>query len=197
MSTFGPHSGKISNILCNQWSLVQQGFPKVEAFKFPPPPPLMSYKRDRNLRDTLVRSDIGPPKSERVQCTCNFPCLHCACCDNLIKGDSFSYLYTGKKDKISQRFSCSSSFVDHVISCPCGLLFVGKTTQEVKFRITKHKSTISKGLTDIPVPVHFLEKGHTISQLRYRVIDAILLLRRGGDTQQLLNKKRTILDFYS
>lgn len=46
-------------------------------------------------------------------------------------------------------------------------------SQEVKYRITKHKSTLRKGLTDLPVPANFLEKAHTISQLRFRVIDGV------------------------
>lgn len=79
--TFGPHSGKISNILRKHWPMVKQGCPKVEAFKLPT---LMSYKRDWNIRDMLVRSDVGSMKKESIQTTLippkmgNFPSLHCA-----------------------------------------------------------------------------------------------------------------------
>lgn len=119
----------------------------------------------------------------------NFPCLHCACCNNLVKGDSFVHLYLGRKFQIKQRFTCTSSFVIYVINCPCGKYYVAETTEEVKYRITQHKSTIRRGLTDLPVPAHFIEKGHTISQLRYRVIDGVSKSRRGGDRQQLLKKR--------
>lgn len=56
-------------------------------------------------------------------------------------------------------------------------------------RISKHKSTIRTGLNDLPVPKHFAEKAHSISQLRFRVIDSILTLRRGGDRQLLLRER--------
>lgn len=59
VSTFDPQSKKISNILCKHWSIIRQGCPNIKAFSCLP---LMSYKRDKNWRDTLVKSDVGPPK---------------------------------------------------------------------------------------------------------------------------------------
>lgn len=91
----------MSNILRKHWSIVQQGCPNIEAFKSPP---LMSYKRDRNLRDDLVRSDIEPKRTESIQRTLmpakmgNFPCLQCACCNNLVKVNSFTH--PGKNFKV-------------------------------------------------------------------------------------------------
>lgn len=135
VSIFGPQSGRISNVLRKHWSLIQQGCPNVEAFKFSP---LMSYKRDRNPRDALVISDIGHQRTEDTQCTLmavkmgDFPCLHCACCNNLTKGDRFMHPCTGKRFRIKLSFTCSSSYVVYVISCPCGMYYVGETIQEVK-----------------------------------------------------------------
>lgn len=164
----------------------------MEAFKMPP---LMSYKRDKNLRDVLVKSDIGPQKTGSIQQTFkplrmgNFPCLRCSCCSNLLKGDTFTHPQTGKSYKIKQRFTCTSSFVVYVITCLCGMYYVGETMQEIRHRITKHKSTIRMELTDLPVPAHFLSHGHSISQLRFRVIDGVPPLRRGGDRQWLLKRR--------
>lgn len=129
VSTFGSLSGSIYNVLQKHWAVLRQGCPKIEALK---QPPLMSHKRDRNLRDALAWSDIGPQKAVSIQKTLapikmgNFPCLNCSCCSNLVKGDAFSHPYTGKNFKIKQRSTCTSSYVVSVILWPCGLLYVGK-----------------------------------------------------------------------
>lgn len=100
VSTFGPQSGKISKILRKHWPMITQGCSNIKAFNHPP---LMSYKKDRSLRDSLVKSDVGTQRVESIQRTLapvklgNFPCLHSACCNNMTKGDSFSHAYSGKK----------------------------------------------------------------------------------------------------
>lgn len=143
----------------------------------------------------LVKSDIGPERRaarQNIFLTAkmgNFSCLCCSCCGNILKGDSFSHPYTGEKYKVRQRFRCSSSFVVYVITCPCGLYYVGEMTMEVKARISKPKSTIKKGQIELPVPAHFIEKGHMVSQLRYRVIVGVPQLRGGGDRQSLRKNK--------
>lgn len=73
-----------------------------------------------------------------------------------------------------------------MISCPCGLIFIGETTIEIRKRISKHKSTIRTGLTDLPIPKHFMEMVHYLSQLKSRVIDSVPIPRRGGDRQAML-----------
>lgn len=59
---------------------------------------------------------------------------------------------------------------------------------EVKARITKHKSTRTQQL-DLPVAAHFVAEGHSVSQLKFKIIDGIPPKRRGGDRTKLLLKK--------
>ncbi|OCT76233.1 hypothetical protein XELAEV_18031436mg [Xenopus laevis] len=79
-------------------------------------------------------------------------------------------------------------FVVYLLKCPCGLLYVGETTQKIKDRISKHKSTIRTGQTALPVPAHFQKSGHTVSQLKYQVIDTVPIPRRGGNRLLALHK---------
>lgn len=153
VSTYGSQSGKIANILRRHCSVLQQGCANVKSFETPP---LMSYKRDENLRDKLVRTDIEPSKSEPTQRTLipmkmgNFPCIHCSCCGNIVKGDKrFSHPYTEIKCNIKDRFTCSSDYVIYMLSCPCGLIYISEMTMEVRKWIIKHKSTICNKQTNI------------------------------------------------
>lgn len=111
----------------------------------------------------------------------NFPCMGCACCSHMLRGDTFTHPHTGQVFKIRQRYTCTSRFVIYMITCPCGLVYVGETTMEIRMRISKHKSTIRTGLNELTLPKHFEEQAHTIGQLRFRVIDSVPPLRRGSD----------------
>ncbi|CAJ0958430.1 unnamed protein product [Ranitomeya imitator] len=191
VSTYNSASSRVGNILRRHWSLLQRGLPFVPKFEAPP---MMSFRRGRNFRDKLVKSDIGTSKRS-IQSTLstdkngNFPCLGCSCCNNMLKGEFFHHPHTGKKIFLKERYTCTSSFVVYMIVCPCGLTYVGETTMEVRARITKHKSTVRTGLTELPVPKHFIDNKHSVNQLRFRVIDSVPVLRREGNRLQILKTK--------
>ncbi|CAJ0942417.1 unnamed protein product [Ranitomeya imitator] len=153
VSTYNTASGFMRNIILKHWHILQQGLPRIDEFTRPP---LLSYKRGYNLKDKLVKSDVGP---------------------------------TSKKIFIKGRYTCTSSFVIYLITCPCGLTYVGETTMQIKACISKHKSTIRTKMMDLPIPKHFIESCHAISQLRFRVIDNVPPLRRGSDMVKLLKQK--------
>ncbi|CAJ0933467.1 unnamed protein product [Ranitomeya imitator] len=72
--------------------------PDVPEFK---QPFLPCFKRAPNLCDTLVKADIGTSTVTR-QLFLNtprkgtFPCLHCAQCNNVLKGDTITHPRSGK-----------------------------------------------------------------------------------------------------
>ncbi|CAJ0965652.1 unnamed protein product, partial [Ranitomeya imitator] len=129
---------------------------------------LPCYKRPPNVRDSLVRADFGGTRHDTTQRflktpkndTC--PCLNCNQCNNVIRGDSFCHPHSGKKHKIKCFSTCDTTFVVYSIKCPCGLLYIGETTQPIKDRISKHKSIIRCKNMLLPLPFHFISKGHNI-----------------------------------
>ncbi|CAJ0931895.1 unnamed protein product [Ranitomeya imitator] len=126
VSTYNSASSRVGNILRRHWPLLQRGLPSVSNFEAPP---MMSFRRGRNLRDKLVKSDIGTSKKS-IQSTLstvkngNFPCLGCSCCNNMLKGEFFHHPHTGKKIFLKERYTCTSSFVVYMIVCPCGLTYI-------------------------------------------------------------------------
>lgn len=60
---------------------------------------------------------------------------------------------------------------------------------EVRTQINKHKSTIRSQQLDLPVAAHVVSMGHSVSQLKSKIIDGLPPLRRGGDRQKALLKK--------
>lgn len=76
-----------------------------------------------------------------------------------------------------------------MLTCPCGLSYIGKTTRALKTRISEHRSAIRNGVTSSPVAVHFMNAKHNISSLKYVGIENIKCPRRGGNVDNLLLKR--------
>lgn len=50
----------------------------------------------------------------------------------------FNHPHTGEKYKIKGIISCQTKNVIYMLKCPCGLVYVGKTTKAFKTRIAEH-----------------------------------------------------------
>ncbi|XP_073497333.1 uncharacterized protein [Phyllobates terribilis] len=192
VSTYHPFGGSIIKCIKKHWPLLGQSYPEVLEFS---DSPLLCHRRPRNIRDHLIKADVGSTHIGPIQRTLatprrgTFPCLGCLQCSNVTKGDTFTHPLSGKRFPIKEYFSCDSTYVVYLIKCPCGLGYVGETTQHIRDRISQHKSTIRCRRTMLPIPAHFLAMSHGISQLRYQVIDHIPPHRRGGNRIKKLKKR--------
>ncbi|CAJ0953560.1 unnamed protein product [Ranitomeya imitator] len=123
-----------------------------------------------------------------------FTCLGCLQCNNVLKGHQIFHPQTGKPIPMRGYYTCESTHVVYLIKCPCRLAYVSETTQMVRDRISQHKSNIRCKRTYLPLPYHFHEKGHNISQLRFQVLEQIDPSRRGEHSVKTL-RKREASDF--
>ncbi|CAJ0964574.1 unnamed protein product [Ranitomeya imitator] len=174
--TFHPLMPKIETAIKKHWPLLARAYPNIPSFS---KPPLMCNRRATNIKDKLVRADIGSTRPTMSQSVLTprrqgtFPCLSCASCSNIIKSDSVTHPRTGKTYPIRGYYTCNSNFVVYVIKCPCGLLYVGETTQHIKDRIASHKSTIRCNKTWLPIPEHFAKCRYMVAQLQYQMIEQV------------------------
>ncbi|XP_069617342.1 uncharacterized protein [Ranitomeya imitator] len=189
-----PSMQRVHNLIHKQWPLLSRAYPSIAIFKNPP---LMCLRRPPNIRDRLVRADVGSTKQTITRTLSGqtrrgtFPCLNCTCCSNVIKGSDVVHPRTGKSYPIRDYHTCESNYVVYIIKCPCGLLYVGETIQAIRDRIISHKSTIRCGKIWLPLPAHFKEARHNISQLRFQVLEKVHRPRRGGNHIQLLKQRET------
>lgn len=126
----------------------------------------------------------------------SYPCLSCIQCNSMIKGKFFTHPHKGFNIPIRGHYTCQSSFVVYAIKCPCGLVYIGETTQKVKDRIARHKYSIRDKLTQLPLARHFVEFGHSVSQLKYMVLEGIERNRRGGSWINPQKKRGTLDQFF-
>ncbi|CAJ0919542.1 unnamed protein product [Ranitomeya imitator] len=124
---YHPAAYRLHKTIRQHWHILQTAFPTVKEFQHPFMP---CFKRPRNIKDSLVRADIGPIHPGPTQRflsnprTGTFPCLNCNQCNNVIKGNIIHHPHTGKRYPINSFFTCDTNFVVYLIKCPCGLLYV-------------------------------------------------------------------------
>lgn len=190
VSNFSVFSKPLKQIITKHWHILSDSFPETFGNR-----PLFSYRRGKTFSQFLTRSDIGSNKTSIQSLISDspvsgtFPCLGCAQCNSVTKGPYFTHPLTGQRFKIPGHFSCLSSFVIYFIKCPCGIGYIGKTTQQIRDRISQHKSTIRTKKLGLPLPDHFLSNNHHVYQLKFQVIDWVPKSRRGGDRGLALTKK--------
>ncbi|OCT61534.1 hypothetical protein XELAEV_18047563mg [Xenopus laevis] len=105
---------------------------------------------------------------------------------------TFEHPTTGSKYPLKGYYSCLSKFAVYVLLCPCGLLYVGETTLQIKTWIYRHRSTIRKDNVKLPVSRHFVEMGHFDMDLKYMVLECVPTPRCGGDMELLLRKRGVV-----
>ncbi|OCT90662.1 hypothetical protein XELAEV_18019279mg [Xenopus laevis] len=79
--------------------------------------------------------------------------------------------------------TCMSTNVIYLLKCPCGSAYVGKTNRMVRVRLNEHRSAI-RNVKAKPTSVsrHWAEYNHTISQLRWMVLEEVVL--KSGNVDQ-------------
>ncbi|CAJ0968527.1 unnamed protein product [Ranitomeya imitator] len=192
VNTYHPYSRRVEASLRRHWSILSKSYPNVPKFQ---QPFLSCYRRPPNIKDRLVRADIGSstrvPRQVflRTQKRGTFPCLNCLQCNNIQKGDKIFHPHTGRSIPVRGYFTCESTHVIYMIKCPCGLAYIGETTQAVNDRISQHKSNIRCNRDHLPLPHHFRTMGHNVAQLKFKVMEQIEQGRRGQNRVKLLKKR--------
>ncbi|CAJ0930958.1 unnamed protein product [Ranitomeya imitator] len=192
VNTYHPFSRRVQASIHRHWNILSKSYPRVPEFQ---QPFLSCYRRPTNIKDKLARADVGSdvrvPRQTflRTQKQGTFPCLNCLQCNNVQKGDKVFHPHTGKGIPIRGFFTCDSSYVIYIIKCPCGLAYVGETTQAIRDRVSQHKSNIRCNRDHLPLPHHFRTTGHSVAQLRYQVLEHVDQGRRGQSRTRLLKKR--------
>ena len=157
--TFRPHSihnHSVKSIILKNYKLLQNDPETGTIFS---QPPLISFKRDKNIGNFLVRSSFqtndqpGTFKCARARCkTCPF--IHNA---NKISGPK-------RSTKITGHFTCTSANVIYCITCTyCKKIYIGETGRRLGDRFREHLRDVERNDKDTSKPVarHFNLPNHS------------------------------------
>ncbi|XP_075445305.1 uncharacterized protein LOC142488853 [Ascaphus truei] len=189
-TTYNRASNLVRFTIRKHWHLLQNDEVLAASCQTPP---LIAYRRGRNLSDNLIHADnkdhYHTPHFLEGGKQGNFRCMNCSVCNSLTTGDVFCHPHSGKKITIHNRITCRSTFVVYIIRCPCGLVYVGKTTRMLKVRYIEHKSVIRKGTDPTVLVQHCVEHRHNVSSLRVMGIEHIAPRQGYPDRETLLLRR--------
>ena len=180
--TFHPLSERTKRILLNNFNILSGDPQTKEIFT---QPPVVAYRRDRNVRDTLVHTADRSQPSPHVgtsPCTYNRSrtCVHISR-DSTLQGPQCAII-------IKDAFSFQSSGFVYAISCRrCSAFYIGETGRTLRERFGEHLRSIEKSLPGLPVAEHFNSNGHTLQDTQIR---GVMLC--GGNRQRKRQEMRLI-----
>ena len=124
-----------------------------------PRPPLVSFKRDKNIRNFLVRSAFKSDNQPGTfKCT-RTGCKTCPFISNLAKISG-----PNRSVKITDHFTGISANVIYCITCTlCKKTYIGETGRRLADRFREHPRDVEKNDTDAskPVACHFNLPNHS------------------------------------
>uniref|UniRef100_A0A0B7BLE8 Reverse transcriptase domain-containing protein n=1 Tax=Arion vulgaris TaxID=1028688 RepID=A0A0B7BLE8_9EUPU len=146
--TFHPHNAPAVRILLRELRIFREDPASSRIFSSPP---LVAFRRDKNLRDLLVRSRLRPSGGHVGTVTCSRS--RCYTCPYVFQATTISFPNTSFT--IRQGFTCVSRNLIYAILCKrCGMAYIGETGLRLGDRFAQHLRDISNS-APTPVAVHF------------------------------------------
>ena len=131
-------------------------------------PPLIAYRRDRNLNDILVHGKhnrIFKTREDSGRC----PNENCTLCPIMIRGEEASELRTKPVDP---RNNCKTTNVVYGLYCELckKVVYVGETERTTGERVKEHLADI-KHKREKAVAIHFNAEEHTLKDLKFLILE--------------------------
>ena len=122
-------------------------------------PPLISFKRDKNVGNFLVRRALKTNEQPGT-----FKCARSRCKTWLFILNTSKISGPKRSVKITDRFTCTSANVIYCITCTlCNKLYIGETGRRLGDRFGEHLRDVEKNDKDASKPVarHFNLPNHS------------------------------------
>jgi hypothetical protein len=169
------HAGQpnFSKIFRKHYHIIESDPKLKELF---PNPPGVTYRRAKNLKDSLVHSKVtrstGRENCNRRNQQCgNSRCQVCFYVPKAIEPISSmdgSYTFT-----IRDTLTCSSENLVYMLQCGmCKKQYIGETGKPFRYRFNNHKSHVNSA-KHLPVPKHVHQEDHPFSSF------SVFLLKSG------------------
>jgi hypothetical protein len=173
--TYDPRLPSIQNIQAKHWRSMTSQDPYLSEVY--PKPPLTAFRRQRNVRDHLVRAKVPtdpkpyPSRNQRGMKKCGRDCTACPYIREV------KSLYINNNEwKLNKSFNCEVSNCVYLIECKknnCKMKYVGETKRILKFRLAEHRGYITSKDESKATGEHFNSPGHSLSDLTITVLEKV------------------------
>ena len=143
-----------------------------------PEPPMVAYRRAKNLRDKLVKAKLPPPAARKKR---QLPGMRkcnksgCEVCPFVRKGAELKIPLCQKTIKLNASVDCTSKNIVYCILCNksgCNQIYVGQSQRELKQRFSEHKTSVRTNSKKV-VGQHFNGPGHSIFNMEVAAIEKV------------------------
>ena len=174
--SYNPALPSVSKILKKHWGVMVKDPYLKKVF---PAPPMVAYRRPKNLRDKLIKAKVPPtpPKREK-RCppgmkSCNENL--CETCPFVMETKAFKGPFNNVNIKLNTNLNCSSSNVVYCLQCDknnCRQIYVGQTQRKLKERFAEHKTSV-RTKTKNTVGEHFNGPGHSVANMKILALEKV------------------------
>lgn len=146
----------------------------------------------------IAKNLVDPPKISKktfLDTIGFYKCERCKSCRTTADKKKEKQLFVGsngKEYRIDKFISCNTRYVVYFLVCPCGLVYVGRTTRCLYKRINEHVTNIKNGFRKHSVSNHFrTHHQQNPALLKFYGIDKVLPHWRGGDMRTSVSQAET------
>ena len=159
--TYHPNNLRVKDIILKNFKLLQSDPDTATIFE---KPPLVSFKRDKSLRNSLVKGSLS---TELEPGTFKCSRKRCNTCPYITNTVSIS----GPKNstQITDHFDCTSRNVIYCLRCTtCNQLYIGETGRRLGDRFREHLLDVKNNSQNVSKPVarHFNQPGHSHNNMK-------------------------------
>ena len=174
VATYDPRLPNVQSIVQKHWRSMTSVDPYLaQVF---PEPPLMAFKRQRNLKDFLVRAKVQANKKYTNRQTFGMKkCKkQCVACPFIMEGKTVkcdTFLWNIRKD-----VNCDTKNIIYMIECTlerCRQRYIGESGRKLSKRFSDHKGYVKNHDVTQATGKHFNEKGHNLSHMKITIIEKV------------------------
>ena len=169
---YDPRLPPIGPIMNKHWrAMVCQDEYLREVFKSPP---LTAFKRQKNIKDNLIRAKVAMPSQTRP--IRNNPGMKrcgkwCTACPYVKEGKTIK-INSKKNWNINKNVNCETRNIVYIIECQkCKINYVGESKRSLKERLADHRSYVNREMINTATGAHFLKPGHNLSHLQISIVE--------------------------
>ena len=169
---YHPALPSISRIINRHWRSMTLDPHMKSIF---PKPPLVAYRKQKNLKEYLIRSKVPPLISRPKRILPGMKkCNRCTYCSYIQTGPHVTSTASDYHHQIQQSVNCNTSNIIYLITClKCSIQYVGETDRSMKERFCEHKCYVTSQQLDKATGAHFNQKGHSVSDMRITILEKV------------------------
>ena len=191
VTTYTPDENPLRTIIDNNWPTLGRTNTTESLYNASI---IYGFRRNKNLRDTLVHSRTNSPKPQTRATPNDAPnpmnnCTtrKCNYCPLLDLSGQITSTTTGRTYYAKKHISCKSHNLIYCITCTiCNKQYVGQTKNRLMDRFVSHFGNIKKKTQIEPIGRHFSSPNHTAQKtLRIHILDFIIAPSQSKPGQSL------------